>query len=576
MAITRNPNDPQGLMAALGPSAVGMGSSEENLIGDFEEGTKKPAKTALQKEFEKIVKERQEFVKEFSQKTGLKNKEIYNFLNTITKQVSSMKQNLVVKMMQEISPVIRKDLLDIIKLSETGKVQDEQKAIQKLDELQKKFNLDLKQFNEQLGGNLDKLLNAVDGMKEDTEKRIQESKNKQAEELQKGRSTTINQQGNLRYLSPIEVKEKQQRANIVERQVIKLEKELDKLTSTKPKEGTTYTQKEQQDRQRIRERIDFNKDKLGGIKNEIGERPEGTPSKFGRAVSNVGGFVRGEKGPELIRTVIGGAYQTAVSPFYAMQSILQSMNGALLGLPGLLASKLGNLFKPIFTGLKSTFSKAFGSLMDTTEKIGKKTVSVLYLILSRLIMSLLGMAGSALAGGGRFLKGNIGKIGKGIKGGVIGGLASVGLDYAGDKAKEAGYEKTGAALDVASSTAGYAGTGALIGSVIPGVGTAAGAIVGGGYGLYKGLQNNKGILSPQQPNEQTKDLMKNARENSLGTQDLSKLTPTNQNLEKSATNNITTIAPNNLVNNNTSFSSVKASIINRDPTFSFINSVRVV
>ena len=150
MAITRNPNDPQGLMAALGPSAVGMGSSEENLIGDFEEGTKKPAKTALQKEFERIVKERQEFVKEFSEKTGLKNKEIYNFLNTITKQVSSMKRNLVVKMMQEISPVIRKDLLDIIKLSETGKVQDEQKAIQKLDELQKKFNLDLKQFNDYL------------------------------------------------------------------------------------------------------------------------------------------------------------------------------------------------------------------------------------------------------------------------------------------------------------------------------------------------------------------------------------------------------------------------------------------
>jgi hypothetical protein len=578
MAITRNLNDPQGLMAALGPSAVGMGSSEENLIGDFEEGTKKSKKskkTALQKEFERIVNDRQKFVKEFSEKTGLDKKEIYNLLNVITKKVEGMKRNLVVKMMQEISPVIRKDLLDIIKLSETGKVQDEQKAIQKLDELQRKFNLDLNQFNKQLGGNLDKLLSAVDGMKEDTEKRIQEAKNIQAEELQKGRSTTISN-GNLRYLSPIEIKEKQQRANIVERQVIKLEKELDKLTSTKPKEGTTYSEKEQQDRQRIRERIEFNREKLGGIKSEIGDRPEGSTSKFGRAISNVGGFVRGEKGPELIRTVIGGAYQTAISPFYAMQTILQSMNGALLGLPGLLASKLGNLFKPIFNSLKSTFTKALGSLGDSMKKIGKKTLSVLYLILTELGASLLAMAGSALAAASQFLKG--GKLGKGVKAFGVSAVTSLGLGYASDKAKESGYEKTGAALDIAGTTAGYAGTGALIGSVIPipGVGPTVGAIVGGGYGLYKGLQNNKGILSSQQPNDQTTSLMKNAREKSLGVQNLSSLTPTDKNLEKSPTNNITTIAPNNLVNNNTSFSSIKASIINSDPTFNFINTVRVV
>ena len=34
MAITKDSKDPQGLMRALGPGAMGMGSSEENLIGD--------------------------------------------------------------------------------------------------------------------------------------------------------------------------------------------------------------------------------------------------------------------------------------------------------------------------------------------------------------------------------------------------------------------------------------------------------------------------------------------------------------------------------------------------------------
>ena len=33
MAILKDPKDPKGLMAALGPSALGMSSSEENLIG---------------------------------------------------------------------------------------------------------------------------------------------------------------------------------------------------------------------------------------------------------------------------------------------------------------------------------------------------------------------------------------------------------------------------------------------------------------------------------------------------------------------------------------------------------------
>jgi phage tail tape-measure protein len=46
----------------------------------------------------------------------------------------------------------------------------------------------------------------------------------------------------------------------------------------------------------------------------------------------------------------------------------------------------------------------------------------------------------------------------------------------------------GGAKDVVSGagqTLSYAGTGAMIGSVIPGIGTAVGAIVGGGIGLIK-------------------------------------------------------------------------------------------
>lgn len=62
----------------------------------------------------------------------------------------------------------------------------------------------------------------------------------------------------------------------------------------------------------------------------------------------------------------------------------------------------------------------------------------------------------------------------------IGMAAGIGLDIAGDIAKEKGHENLGKAFDVGSSAIGMAGTGAMIGSMIaPGLGTAVGAALGG-------------------------------------------------------------------------------------------------
>jgi hypothetical protein len=50
-------------------------------------------------------------------------------------------------------------------------------------------------------------------------------------------------------------------------------------------------------------------------------------------------------------------------------------------------------------------------------------------------------------------------------------------------------EKTGAGLDIAGQAATFAGTGAMLGSIVPGLGTAIGgglgAVAGGAYGLYQ-------------------------------------------------------------------------------------------
>ena len=88
---------------------------------------------------------------------------------------------------------------------------------------------------------------------------------------------------------------------------------------------------------------------------------------------------------------------------------------------------------------------------------------------------------------------------KSVAGGLVkGGVAALGgmaLTKGGEYAKEQGYAKTGAGLDIAGTTASYAGTGAMIGSVVPGVGTAFGAGVGAAIGFGKGLYDNYGTLT---------------------------------------------------------------------------------
>jgi hypothetical protein len=76
---------------------------------------------------------------------------------------------------------------------------------------------------------------------------------------------------------------------------------------------------------------------------------------------------------------------------------------------------------------------------------------------------------------------------KGVGLGVVGAAVGTGIQYGGDKLTEAGYEKTGKAVGVAGTATKYAGYGAMIGSVVPGVGTAIGAGIGGVVGAGKGI-----------------------------------------------------------------------------------------
>lgn len=99
-----------------------------------------------------------------------------------------------------------------------------------------------------------------------------------------------------------------------------------------------------------------------------------------------------------------------------------------------------------------------------------------------------GMGRNLLAGLTKSGKGGgmLGKLGSGLKVGGGLGIAGLGLDV-GRGMMDDPDSDTGKALGVGSTAAGWAGTGAMIGSVIPGLGTAAGAIIGGIAGAGKGI-----------------------------------------------------------------------------------------
>lgn len=159
--------------------------------------------------------------------------------------------------------------------------------------------------------------------------------------------------------------------------------------------------------------------------------------------------------------------------------------------------------------------KGIGGLL---AKLGATIVTGIAPKLVTLATILLAKGGSILSGIGKKGKAGLGKAGELGKAGIssisklpnlakgvgLGAIVGIGSDYVADKLGR--DTKGGAAADVLGQTAGFASTGALIGSVIPGLGTAIGAGIGGVIGAGKGLWDNRetlfGSTTPVEPQVQ--------------------------------------------------------------------------
>jgi hypothetical protein len=81
----------------------------------------------------------------------------------------------------------------------------------------------------------------------------------------------------------------------------------------------------------------------------------------------------------------------------------------------------------------------------------------------------------------------------------IGAVVGLGAQYAGEKLAESGHEKAGAGVSVAGSALEYGSMGAMLGTVVPGVGNVVGGAIGAAIGTGVGLYQNWDTLTKQEP-----------------------------------------------------------------------------
>ena len=182
--------------------------------------------------------------------------------------------------------------------------------------------------------------------------------------------------------------------------------------------------------------------------------------------------------------------KAAVEAQKAMQEMTQALLSILMPAIKLLTAVINPLAK--FVSAVMTQFEKLGTTLQLITVAGLAFLAFKKLELARATAGQIPTGGSGGAGGiggsgiGKGLGGRLAGSLKGGLGGIAGGLA---LGAAADYAASNGMEKTGAGLDIASTAAQFAGTGAMLGSIVPGAGTALGAglgaAAGGAYGLYQ-------------------------------------------------------------------------------------------
>ena len=540
MAITKDSKDPQGLMRALGPGAIGMGSSEENLIGDESTSNLDSflKESDKQGEFLQIVKD---LAKKRGEDTPI------SFLNYLFDELGQSLELSIKKEMSAfanvISPQIQNELISITKLFTMGEEKDRDEAYRRLQKFVDKLGLDLSKYSKAIGENFDKLKDFYDKKQLQLEQeqtlkndRIDLLKKEQVRLKEQGVITKVNEQyQKLEILTKREQKIEEKILREDEKKFIERKEKIIREEKDLLKNKQSLTTDEDKKIRVGRRYIESGESSLTNRAESLGvERKEGT--KLGRFARGTGAFIRGETGPSAVRNVMGSMYQSL--PTTQLKQSIEIINESLLGIPGKVLGPLNNSVKKIGSffsdKIKDLFTAGFDPLKNKITKDLIPALSKMSSGLVRIITGLLSnpavLAAIGIVAGSYALKKGKEKL-KAKRGELI------------ERLNEIQEEKKGKAIDTSEEL------------------------------IKKSIGNDSQKIKPMmEKNEFQESLIKSSREGKLPkVSDLSDLNTSIGSDSKKAPF-VYTNAPQSIVNQTNQSTTMTIDVNNPDKTFNIINA----
>ena len=394
MAITKDSKDPQGLMRALGPGAMGMGSSEENLIGDESTSNLDSflKESDKQGEFLQIVKD---LAKKRGEDTPI------SFLNYLFDELGQSLELSIKKEMSAfanvISPQIQNELISITKLFTMGEEKDRDEAYRRLQKFVDKLGLDLSKYSKAIGENFDKLKDFYDKKQLQLEQeqtlkndRIDLLKKEQVRLKEQGVITKVNEQyQKLEILTKREQKIEEKILREDEKKFIERKEKIIREEKDLLKNKQSLTTDEDKKIRVGRRYIESGESSLTNRAESLGvERKEGT--KLGRFARGTGAFIRGETGPSAVRNVMGSMYQSL--PTTQLKQSIEIINESLLGIPGKVLGPLNTSVKKVGSFFSDKIRDLFTAGFDPLKnKITKDLIPALSKMSSGLVRIITGL-----------------------------------------------------------------------------------------------------------------------------------------------------------------------------------------
>jgi hypothetical protein len=207
---------------------------------------------------------------------------------------------------------------------------DKEKALDIIEDLQKKLGIDLRNFSSTLSNSIDKLSSIMEKRKAEREKREQELETEQEILKEKGVYTKIvdnqiTKERELKILTNNETKKEFKRIREEEIRIIEDKKRLDKEQKQLQK-GETIQSKDNKRLIDLRNEIIKREEKLNKDKTSLSFN-ERKPTGIRGGLQATGEFLKGERGPELLRGPMMTFTQTLMAPIEAFKQLSSTIKG---------------------------------------------------------------------------------------------------------------------------------------------------------------------------------------------------------------------------------------------------------